>query len=324
LRPAGSSDIECGMHARRVLLPAVFSLFAVLVAACGGGGSSGRPPTTVDGNVRSASAGTARHGLGNLWRLVRAWTFAEAVAQVPGITVSIQGSANTTTTDSNGFFRLEGNQFGPAILQFVGNGANATLPVTLPAGGGLDLIDVDLVGTKITVSEQRISFEGPITGIDCHGNLLQVLSGELVPFRVRLQSSTVLVDQDGAPLNCGSLSTGPTAQVQGNVDSKGDVEATRIQVSPATNATPTPVAVGGTVASLDCPTDMTVARNSGGNVQVNLSSSTQITDQGGGSLQCTDLGLGDSVHVQGTSTSFGINASTVERVAPTPTPTPTP
>jgi Domain of unknown function (DUF5666) len=312
------------MHWRRILLPALFSLFAVLVAACGGGGSGGRPPTTVDGNVRSASAATARHGLGNLWRLVRAWTFAEAVAQVPGITVSIQASSTTTTTDSNGFFQLQGNNFGPATLQFTGNGADATLPVTLPAGGVLDLIDVDLVGSRITVSEQRISFEGPITGIDCRGNLLQVLSGELVPFRVRLESSTVIVDQSGAPLSCGSLSTGPTAQVQGNVDSRGDVEATLIQVTPATNATPTPVAVAGTVASLDCPTDLIVSQNSGGNIQVNLSSSTQISDQGGASLQCSDLVPGDSLQVQGSQTSFGINASTVERVAPTPTPTPTP
>jgi uncharacterized protein DUF5666 len=151
-----------------------------------------------------------------------------------------------------------------------------------------------------------------------------VLSGELVPFRVRLQSSTVLVDQNGAPLSCGALSTGPTAQVQGNVDSKGDVEATLIQVSPATSATPTPVAVEGTVASLDCPTDLTVAQSAGGNVQVNLSSTTQITDQGGSSLQCSNLVPGDSVQVQGTNTSFGIDASTVERVTPTPTPTPTP
>ncbi len=241
---------------------------------------------------------------------------------MPGITVSIQASTTTTTTDSNGFFRLEGNNFGPAVLQFTGNGANATLPVTLPSGGVLDLIDVDLVGSRITVSEQRISFEGPITGIDCRGNLLQVLSGELVPFRVRLQSSTVLVDQSGAPLSCGSLSTGPTAQVQGNVDSRGDVEAALVQVSPATNATP--VTVEGTVAALNCPTDLTVARNSGGNVQVNLSSTTQITDQGGASLQCGDLVPGNSVQVQGSQTSFGINASTVERLAPPPTPTPTP
>jgi len=310
------------MRPRGLLVTALFSLLAVLVAACGGGGSSSRPATIVSGNVRSASAGTARHGLQRLWRLVRALTFAEAVAQVPGITVAIQGTPNSTTTDSNGFFRLEGNQFGPSVLQFTGDGADATLAVTLPAGGELDLIDVDLSGAKITVSEQRISFEGPITGIDCQGNLLQVLSGELVAFRVRLQSSTVLVDQDGAPLGCGALSTGPTAQVQGNVDSKGDVEATLIQVSPATNATPTPVAVEGTIASLDCPTDLTVAQNAGGNVQVNLSSTTQISDQGGSSLQCSDLAPGDSVQVQGTESSFGINASMVERLAPTPTPTP--
>jgi hypothetical protein len=301
----------------------LLSLSAPLMAGCSGGSSS-RPPTIVTGNVRSASAGTARHGLGRLWQLVRAWTLAEAVAQVPGITVSIQLSSNTTTTDSNGFFRLQGNQFGSSLLQFTGNGADATLAVTLPAGGELDLIDVDLSGAEITVSQERISFEGPITGIDCQGNLLQVLSGEQVPFRVRLQSSTVLVGQDGVPLGCGDLSTGPTAQVQGTVDSRGDVEAARIQVSPATNATPTPVTLEGTIASLDCPTDLTVAQNSGGNVQVNLSSTTEIRDQDGTSLDCNALNGGDSVQVQGNETSFGINASTIERLSPTPAPTPTP
>ncbi|HSD11253.1 MAG TPA: hypothetical protein VLF14_09725, partial [Candidatus Binatia bacterium] len=130
------------MNTRRLLIPAMLSLFSVLVGGCGGGGSGGRPATVVSGNVRSASAGTARHGLDRLWRLVRAWTFAEAVAQVPGITVAIQASPNSTTTDSNGFFRLEGNQFGPSFLQFTGNGANATLAVTLPAGGEVDLIDI--------------------------------------------------------------------------------------------------------------------------------------------------------------------------------------
>jgi hypothetical protein len=231
------------MNARHLLTAAMLSLYPLFTVGCGGGGSGGRPATIVSGNVRSVSSGTARRGLEELWRLVRAWTVAEAVAQV--------------------------------------------------------------------------------TGIDSQGDLLQVLSGELVAFRVRLQSSTVLVDQDGVPLSCGDLSTGPTAQVQGTVDSSGDVEAAQIQVSPATNAAPTPVAVEGTVASLDCPTDLTVARNTGGDVVVNLNSTTQIRDPDGTSLACGNLASGDAVRVQGTQTSFGIDASTVERLSPAPAPTPT-
>jgi hypothetical protein len=306
---------------RRFLLVTMISLSTV-VGCGGGGGGGGRPATIVSGNVRSASAATARRGLERVWQLVRAWTLPEAVAQVPGITVAIQGSPLSTTTDSNGFFQLQGNQFGPTLFQFTGDGADATLGVTLPAGGTFELIDIDLSGTKITVSQQRISFEGPITGIDCAGSLLQVLSGELVAFRVRLQSSTLLVDEGGAPLSCGNLGTGSTAQVQGTVDSKGDVQATQIQVGPGTSATPTPVAVAGLIASLHCPTDLTVAQRGGGNATVNISSSTQIRDQDGAPLDCSDLAVGDAVQVEGSDTSFGIAASTIERLPPPPTPTP--
>ncbi len=61
-----------------------------------------------------------------------------------------------------------------------------------------------------------------------------------------------------------------------------------------------------------------------GNVQVSINSSTQIKDTDGQSLQCTQLLLGDGVHVEGTQTGFGIDASEIDRTSPTPTPTPTP
>jgi hypothetical protein len=95
-------------------------------------------------------------------------------------------------------------------------------------------------------------------------------------------------------------------------------------VSPGTSATPTPVAVQGTIASLDCPTDLTLARSTGGNETVNISSTTQIREQDGTSLACNQLAAGDGVEVQGNETSFGIDASTIERLPPPPTPTPTP
>ncbi len=118
---------------------------------------------------------------------------------MPGITVAIAGTGNAGVTDDQGFFRLEGSQFGRAVLQFTGNGADVNFPVTLPSGGELDLINVALTGSDIKIGEQRIHFDGPITGVDCQANLLQVLSGEQVAFRVRLQSGTVIIDDNGAP-----------------------------------------------------------------------------------------------------------------------------
>jgi hypothetical protein len=310
------------MHLTKRTVLALASL--AIVAGCSGGSGNGRSPTIVAGNVVSASAGLAsRSVIRRLWQLAAASWRSEAVAQVPGITVAIAGSSTAGTTDDLGFFRLEGNQFGPVVIQFTGNGANAGLPVTLPFGGELDLVNVALSGSEITVGEQRIHFDGPITGIDCQANLLQVLSGEQVPFRVRLQPGTSIVDETGAPLSCADLFTGRGADVQGNVNSLGDVLAVALVVNPAASVTQTPQAFEGSIAALDCPTDLRLASASG-NLQVNISSSTEIRDTGGQSLRCRQLFVGDDVRVEGIETGFGVDASEIDRLAPTPTPTPTP
>jgi hypothetical protein len=307
---------------RRNLDLLVSLVLLATIAACSGG-SDGRPPTTVAGNVRSAAAASTARGPARLWQSALAWWHSVAVAQIPGITVAIVNSSTATTTDEQGFFRLEGNHFGPSVVQFAGGGADAQLAVTLPAGGELDLIDVDLRGSQITVAEQRIHFDGPVTGIDCQGNLLQVLSGEQVPFRVRLQASTAIVDQDGAPLRCVDLLPGRAADVQGTVNSDGDVLALSLRLNPGPNAAPTPSTFEGSVAALQCPASITLARAQG-NVQVNIGSGTVVREANGDTLQCSDLLGGDTVEVEGTENSFGISASSIERVAPAPTPTPSP
>jgi hypothetical protein len=111
--------------------------------------------------------------------------------------------------------------------------------VTLPAGGELDLINVALSGSDIKVGRQRIHFSGPITGIDCQANLLQVLSGEQVAFRVRLQSGTVIVDDNGRPLSCTDLFAGSNADVRGTINSQGDVLALAMTVNATSTPTPT-------------------------------------------------------------------------------------
>jgi len=300
-------------------------LLAAIVAGCNGG-SSGGSPTIVAGKVRSAGTATAARGIERLWLLAQAWWRSQAFAQVPGITVSIVNSSTAATTDAQGFFRLEGNQFGPSVVRFAGNGADASLDVTLPAGGELDLVDVDLRGSQITVGEQRIQFDGPITGVDCQGSLLQVLSGEQVAFRVRLAQSTSIVDQDGAPVRCVDLVPGRDADVQGTVDENGDVHALSLRLNPGPNATPTPTTFAGSVAALQCPSSITLT-GSQGNVQVNIGTGTEIRDANGAALQCTALAVGDAVVVQGTENSFGISASSIERTAaatPTPSPSPSP
>ena len=311
------------MRSRTSTTALALLLLAAISVACGGGSSGGRNPTVIDGNVKSASAATASRGLPRLWRLAMAWWRGEATAQVPGIAVTLVGTTSTTTSDEQGFFRLEGNQFGPNSLEFSGNGADVTYPLTLPFGGEVDLVDVQIHGSQIQIGQHRIHFDGPITGIDCNSFLLQVLSGEQVAFRVRLTSGTVIEDQNGAPLQCTDLGLGRGADVQGTVRSNGDVTAVVLQENPAANATSQTTTFQGTVASKNCPSSIVVAGDHG-NVTVSLSSSTAILDSNGQTLSCDDLMGGDAVEVTGNQTGFGVDASQIQRFVPTPTPSPTP
>ena len=295
------------------------SLSALLAVACSGGG--GNSPTVVSGNIRTVSATARLDHSPTLWRLVRAWWRGEAVAQVPGVTVAIENPNDSAATDTQGFFRIETPRFGASTLLLGGSGVSARLPVTLPAGGELDLVNVDIVANEVKVEERRIQFEGPITGVDCSANLLQVLSGSLVAFRVRLVAGTAITDQDGRALRCVDLLNG-NASVAGTVGDNGDVTAVSIVVNPISSKTPTPQdEVTGTVASLHCPTDLTVAAASG-NVVVNLNGATSIKDQSGTSIACGNLLVGDAVDARGTLGSFGLNATEVDRLSPAATPTP--
>lgn len=308
------------MRRPRSIVAALLVSAPLLLSACGGSSDS-RPPTIVAGNVRSVAAGTASaHGLRRLWLAAAGWWRSEAVAQVPGIAVEIQGTSTNTHTDSQGFFRLDGNHFGPAVVVFTGNGASGAFPLTLPAGGEVDLLDVGVLGSQVTVAQQRIRFTGPITGVDCAAQLLQVLSGELVPFRTRFQSTTPIVDQDGAPLRCADLIPGRTADVEGTVAANGDVNATRLQENPSQTAA-APQTLHGSLVSSNCPTTLIVMGDQG-NFTVNIGPSTAISDTNSQLLACGDLLAGDFLQVVGSVTSLGVDASQVKRL-PSPTPTTT-
>ncbi|MGH7898159.1 MAG: carboxypeptidase-like regulatory domain-containing protein [Candidatus Binatia bacterium] len=301
--------------ARPALVLAIFCL-----GGCSGG-SGDRSETIVSGNVRSATA-TAAMRPRTLWQLVESWWSAEVQAQVPGITVAILNSSTSARTDDLGFFRLEGREFGPVLLQFTGPGLTATLGVTLPAGGELDLINVDIAGGRVSFDEQRIRFDGPVTGLDCEGNILQLLSGALVPFRVRILPTTALIDQDGRPLPCQNLGIGRNADVQGVVDDDGVVDAVEIRANPAPAVTPIPLGFEGNITARNCPVSIDVLRGET-SVEVDIDSGTLIREQSGEPLACSALNDGDGVHVEGTETSFGVDASLIERLPP-PTPTPLP
>jgi hypothetical protein len=86
--------------------------------------------------------------------------------------------------------------------------------------------------------------------------------------------------------------------------------------------TPAPASFRGTITARDCPANVSVTRGQS-SVEVDIDSSTEIREQSGVALECSDLNSGDDVLVEGEETSFGVNASLIERQPP-PTPTANP
>ena len=310
-------------------LAAVVATVAVTTLAACSGGSPGRDETVVSGNVRSAVPIALASAPPTLWQRVTSWWRAEAVAQAPGIGVSIVGSTVSTTTDEAGFFRIDSRAFGEATLRFAAEGIDASLGVVLPAGGEFELVNVDLEGLRATVEEMRIHFSGPLTAVDCDGGLVQVLSGERVPFRLRIDSQTPFFDSEGRPIACTGLVLGRDADVQAVVNSGNDLRAISLQQGGGGgDGAPTPDVLDftGAITATDCPAQIAVTRD-GQTVVVAIESGTSILESGGAALACAALAAGDLVRVTGSEDAFGVSADSIERLPPptaTPVASPTP
>jgi hypothetical protein len=246
--------------------------------------------------------------------LIRWWR-GEAAAQVPGVNVDIENAPTSGVTDGTGTFRLQGNQFGPATLRFSGNGADGRLAVVLPGSGFLRFVNVEVSGADVSVDEIRTEFRGPLTGIACSQNLLQVLAGDLVALRVRLVSGTVIQDRTGQRLRCQDLTTSHDMRVLGSFDSAGDVTASLIDFDPPRGPRAVAAELDGTIDTLDCPTEITLDRGAAGKTHVEIDDSTEIRGSAGKELSCPALNQGNQVHVEGLIEGGDVTSSLIQRIS---------
>jgi hypothetical protein len=222
------------------------ALTAWLVAALAGcdGGSSGTGiSTTALGNVASVSTalrpapGAARPTM--VARLL-GWFEPEhealALGPLEDIRVSIEGTTLSTQTDSQGQFQLRGDFAGPVPMIFeLPDGGRASLVIVVPRGGELTLTNVHLdKHTGIaTAANQHVQFGGLVNETNCAGSSATMVS-DVTPtdgntYTVLLNNATVQ-DQSGNSLGCANLSAGQSANVDGEVQSDGAVQAQSVEI----------------------------------------------------------------------------------------------
>jgi hypothetical protein len=209
----------------------------LLLGSCAlDGGSSGTGITTItEGNV--ASVVTATASTPGMVRSFASGASPAASGTLAGIEVSVEGTGVRDRTDATGAFRLSGDYESEVTIRFVraDDRLEASLAVNVPAGGTLGLRDValdDASGTA-TPAEQSVAFDGTLTGVDCAGGELQLVSRERPDdgdvYTVLLAGSSI-VDASGRPLACTALSAGSDATVAGSVNPDGTFGDATIEV----------------------------------------------------------------------------------------------
>jgi hypothetical protein len=218
-------------------------VLAVGAAACDGG-SSGTGITTAQGNVAGASSahrGTPASGrptmLARVLGMLRFESEASARGSLEGIRVTIEGTSIETLTDAAGLFSLRGNFAGPVgmIFELPEGGSSARLVITVPRGGELTVtnVHVDTRSGQATADSQRVRFEGLVNGTNCSQQAATMVSRETPndgnTYSVDL-SSAVVRDSAGNTLDCANLTSGESADVDGDVGGDGQVDAHSVEV----------------------------------------------------------------------------------------------
>ncbi len=273
-------------HSRRNLVGVIFAAWAAIAGGCAvsDGGQSGTGISALRGNVVAVTGST----LG-----------------VAGIRVSFPATGLTTRTDANGQFELRSKTSGQVELRFErqGDGLFAQTDVVIPAGGLLQLqqIVLDSDNGEVRSEREEVEFEGAVKTLNCAGGTIIITAKEDQAgtlFTVEVASATI--HRGTMPLTCGDLRVGDFVEVVaqatgGSTLINADINLEDNEDGPDEQN----VEVEGLVTALDCAGGAILVTPKEAHTAtvftVEVASAT--IRRGDQLLACSDLQIGDRVHV---------------------------
>lgn len=218
---------------------------ALLAGACGGGSGSPTGPSTT-GTQPGAPSATSATITGSVLGASAAMTAASAGAALAGVTVSVVGSAISSTVDAAGRFTLANVPPGSVQLQLTGGGANAT--VALGSVAASQTVDVVLAVAGATASIESAvrsgTGEAQLEGrVESLPPTMPALTFKAAGRAVRTDASTVFSD-GGQARTFADLRIGMRVHASGSL--AGDsFTASRVELQ--NSNTTLPVNVNGTI-----------------------------------------------------------------------------
>lgn len=272
-------------------------------AACSGESSRSTPTSPTAGAAAPAPSATGATITGTVNAGLSTSAFATSAA---GMTIAVDGTALSTTTDGSGAFTLSGVPTGKITLHFMGTSADARLDINDVTEHETIELHVRVNGSQVEVDDQKgetpdhhLEIEGRVTDVNVAGRTLTVNNITItVPdgTTIRHGSTTIAFTKDllGDQVHVKATSTGPmTASAQeimvqtdhgnpgGGDENDNEVELTGTVSGKAGACTPS--------------VTMTFKL---GTTQVTTNGSTKFED-----TTCATLANGDRVEVNGTRQS---------------------
>jgi hypothetical protein len=235
-----------------------------------------------------------------------------SVASLPAgsIEVAVEGRDGTSTTVAeDGSFAITGNFAGPVTLRFDAPDRVVRASVDVPSGALVVLPGVVLARSgALSDGGRALNLLARVVSVDCErGHLLVETTGSDVRERreIALGPDTRITDVDAGPVDCAAISKGAKILVDGRFDplSAADpIEALGVMIGGRRAAIDQAVAgVGfaGWVAGADCKRGLLLVADAKRRGRVRIDDATAIRDEGGSSLDCRRLQIGDKVLGEG-------------------------
>lgn len=247
------------------------------VAACGSdpntapagpGGSSG---VTIQGTVNGGTASAAD-------------VSSQSATSASGLTVTVEGTNLSTTTNGRGEFTIVGAPSGTVVLRFRGPGADARLELAGLSPGQTIRITVTVSGNHAERDDNKAEIRGLVEAL-------------LSPSSLRVDGTIVVVTADteikknNGRLLLSEVRVGDTVRVQGMVQADGSILAREIRLEGRDGGEGAELEFEGAITALQAP-NLTVDGRT-----VRTDSRTKFHSHGIDSL--SDLRVGDRVEIQG-------------------------
>lgn len=287
----------------------------LLSCSTGGGGDGDDPSASVSGYVSNQSAAMLvrpeRSLFARLWGLLT--PLGEAHAGRSGIIVTICDDTDPdvedlddddvpecqTVTDGYGFFAVEGDVGGNLTITFDTGGGTFSRGAFVPRGGAVSLAGVSLQGDGSASSAAAYAFvSGTVLGANC-GTAPRTLTLETPDVvTIAISDDVEIIVPEGITCPALNESIDTTVLVEGSQGSDGGLVGSRITSSGGvlTGVTQFLARVDG----VNCSVSLSVTRDDGEPVLVNLTGSTYS-----GVEECDDLSPGQSVLIRGLPRAVG-------------------